>query len=76
MLEYNDSHLAESDDISLIRWMLTLTPQQHLAELESRVNFILSVRPDVTELSDHSEDVSAHKAQAARSVIALPKSSG
>jgi hypothetical protein len=31
-------------DLSLIRWMLSLTPRERLAFLEERINDILSVR--------------------------------
>jgi len=31
-------------DLSLIRWMLSLSPRQRLAFLEERINDILSVR--------------------------------
>lgn len=46
---------AEQDDLSLLRWMLTLTPQQRLAELESRLAFIHEIRGHVAQLSDHTE---------------------
>ncbi len=33
-------------DESLIDWFLSLTPTERLAELESRLDFFQSVRPD------------------------------
>jgi len=32
-------------DRSLLEWFATLTPEQRLAELESRISFLLSLRP-------------------------------
>jgi hypothetical protein len=48
---------ALEHDASLIRWMLTLTPQQRLHELESRLDFILKARRHGPKLSDNSVDV-------------------
>jgi hypothetical protein len=39
------SHPLEIDE-SLIDWFLSLTPTERLAELESRLDFFQSVRPD------------------------------
>ena len=33
-------------DRSLLEWFATLTPEQRLAELESRIGFFLSLRPN------------------------------
>ncbi|MCK7592926.1 hypothetical protein M0G41_04490 [Lysobacter sp. CAU 1642] len=43
---------ADQHDLSLVRWMLSLTPAQRLAELESRLAFIHAARRHVTQLSD------------------------
>ena len=42
-----DSGDAEQHDLSLVRWMLTLTPMQRLAELESRIAFFHAARRQV-----------------------------
>lgn len=42
----------EQHDASLLRWMLTLTPQQRLAELESRLAFFYEARRNGFQLSD------------------------
>ena len=50
---------AEQHDLGLVRWMLTLTPQQRLAELESRLAFIDAARRHVTQLSDDPRGTAA-----------------
>lgn len=43
---------ADQHDIGLVRWKLTPTPQQCLAELESRLAFIHAARRHVSRLPD------------------------
>ena len=42
----------EQHDLGLVRWMLSLSPQQRLAELESRLAFFHAARRDVAQLPD------------------------
>jgi len=43
---------ADQHNIGLVRWMLTLTPPQRLAELESRLAFIHAASRHVSQLPD------------------------
>jgi len=36
--------VKENVDLSLLQWFAALTPEQRLIELESRINFFLSLR--------------------------------
>ena len=47
----------KAHDGSLIDWFLTLSPEQRLAELESRISFFMSLRDsDESELAGNPEN--------------------
>jgi hypothetical protein len=59
MTLWNNAEYAEDGvDVSLIRWMLSLTPAERLAQLDDFVDFVIETRrlnPDA-KIPEHSQD--------------------
>jgi hypothetical protein len=52
------THSKDGMDLTLIRWMLSLSPAERLQVLQENVGAILRLRREETKLSFHTSDAS------------------
>ena len=50
LIEEQPTHSEDGVDLTLIRWMLSLTPAQRLQTLQQHVRSIMELRGDETEV--------------------------